>query len=202
MRTVMTPYRGQPERHTSHKSWGLLITAALRISLGVCVSAAMTPAGGLAQSVGRPGTAALDFHARTLGPSPVEKSLADYRGKVVVLTIWATWCRDCHDELASLQRLYAKYEVQGLRIVAVSIDRGKSDQTIRDYMQAIGATFDVLRDEDNEILDNYLLRGPPSVLVIDRFGIIRRRNIGAVDWDVDPRLAQIKQLLAEPSPVR
>jgi peroxiredoxin len=121
---------------------------------------------------------------------------------VVVLTIWATWCRDCHDELASLQRLYAKYEVQGLRIVAVSIDRGKSDQTIRDYMQAIGATFDVLRDQDNEILDNYLLRGPPSVLVIDRFGIIRRRNIGAVDWDVDPRLAQIKQLLAEPSPVR
>lgn len=187
----------------SHKAMSVRrISVALLLSLSVCISAAISAISALAQGVGRPDTPALDFHARTLGPSPVEKSLADYRGRVVVLVIWATWCLDCRDELASLQRLYSEYESQGLRVVAVSIDRGTSDQKIREYMTQIAVTFDVLRDENNEILDDYLFRGPPSVAVIDRFGIIRRRNIAAVDWDVDPRLAQIKQLLAETGPIR
>lgn len=155
-----------------------------------------------AQAPGRPGSPALDFHARTLDGHPVVKSLADYRGKVVLLTVWATWCRDCPDELASMQRVYSVYEAQGLRIAAVNIDRGTSDQTVREFAQKLGITFDVLRDEQNEILDTYLIRGPPSVVLIDRKGIIRRRNVAAVDWDVDPRLAQIKELLAEPDSTR
>ena len=101
-----------------------------------------------------------------------------------------------------MQRIYSVYASQGLRIAAISIDRGTSDKTIRAFAQKLGVTFDILRDEKNEILDTYLIRGPPSVFVIDRKGIIRRRNIAAVDWDVDPRLAQIKQLLAEPQPPR
>ena len=162
----------------------------------------MAPRFARAQTAGRPDTPALDFHARTLGPKPVTKSLADYRGKVVLLTVWATWCFNCPDELASLQRVYAAYASQGLRIAAVSIDRGASDEKIQQFTRKLGVTFDVLRDENNDILNTYLLRGPPSVIVIDRRGIIRRRNIAAVDWDVDPRLAQIKQLLAEPEPPR
>jgi peroxiredoxin len=153
-----------------------------------------------AQSPGGPGSSALDFRARTLAPHAATKTLADYRGKVVLLVVWATWCLNCHDELASMQRIYSQYASRGLRIAAISIDRGTSDEKIREYTNALGITFDVLRDEDNAILDTYLLRGPPGVLVIDRSGIIRRRNIAAVDWDVDPRLAQIKQLLDEPEP--
>lgn len=174
------------------------IVASLAVAL-VCSSAFARVQ---AQGVGRPDTPALDFHARTLGPHPVVKSLADYKGKVVLLTVWATWCFNCPDELASMQRVYSAYASQGLRIAAVSIDRGPSDETIRQFAQKLGITYDVLRDEDNEILNTYLLRGPPGVIVIDRSGVIRRRNIAAVDWDVDPRLAQIKQLLAESAPTR
>ena len=170
-----------------------LITSAI-------VAVTSAPQFARAQAPGRPDTPALDFHARTLGPNPVTKTLADYRGKVVLLTVWATWCFNCPDELASLQRVYAAYASQGLRIAAVSIDRGASDEKIQEFTQKLGVTFDVLRDENNDVLNTYLLRGPPAVIVIDRNGIIRRRNIAAVDWDVDPRLAQIKQLLAEPEP--
>ncbi|MDQ2767752.1 MAG: TlpA family protein disulfide reductase [Gemmatimonadota bacterium] len=173
--------------------------AITALSAGI-VATATAPQHARAQVAGRPGSTALDFHARTLGPHPVTKSLADYRGKVVLLAVWATWCFNCPDELASLQRVYAAYASQGLRIAAVSIDRGSSDERILEFTQKLGITYDVLRDADNEILNAYLLRGPPSVIVIDRSGIIRRRNIAAVDWDVDPRLAQIKQLLAEPEP--
>jgi peroxiredoxin len=171
-------------------------------SFGICLSNALITARASAQSGGRPGTLALDFHARTLGPASVGKSLATYHGQVVVLAIWATWCLDCREELKSLERLHRAYEAQGLRVVAVSIDRGTSDQRIHEFAQKLGITFDVLRDEDNAILDTYFLRGPPSVLVIDRMGVIRRRSVAAVDWDVDPRLSQIRQLLAEPAPNR
>ena len=170
--------------------------------LSQAVVVAAVPCLARAQGPGRPDTPALDFHARTLGPNPVTKTLADYRGKVVLLTVWATWCFNCPDELASLQRVYAAYASQGLRIAAVSIDRAASDETIQRFTQKLAVTFDVLRDENNDVLNTYLLRGPPAVIVIDRNGVIRRRNIAAVDWDVDPRLAQIKQLLAEPESPR
>jgi peroxiredoxin len=151
-----------------------------------------------AQAPGQLDTPALDFRAHTLGPQPVARTLADYRGKVVLLAVWATWCPGCRDEMASMQRMYASYAARGFRVVAVSIDRG-SDAEISAFARSLGLTFDIVRD-DGDILTTYLSRGVPTTFLIDRRGIIRRRNFAAVDWDVEPRLGQIRSLLDEPEP--
>lgn len=151
-----------------------------------------------AQAPGQPGTQALEFRAFTLGPHPVAHSLADYHGKVILLALWATWCTGCREEMASMQRLYSAYAARGFRVVAVSIDRG-DDKKILEFAQANGLTFEILRDESGRILTTYLTQGVPTTILIDRNGVIRRRNLASVDWDVDPRLAQVRSLLG-PSP--
>jgi peroxiredoxin len=148
----------------------------------------------LAQAPGQPGTAALNFRARTLATHPIVRTLADYRGKVVLLAIWATWCPGCKEEMASMQRLYSSYAADGFRVVAISIDKG-SDENVLKFARENALTFDILRDEDARILQTYFTQGVPTTILIDRAGIIRRRNLAAVDWDIDPRLSQIKLLL-------
>jgi peroxiredoxin len=151
------------------------------------------------ERAGRPDTPALDFKAHTLGSQPVMRSLADYRGKVLLVVMWATWCTDCRSEMSSVQRLYSAYANRGFRVAAVSVDRG-SDEKIHDFAQNLGLTFDILRDEGGEILRTYFTQGVPTAVLIDRHGIIRRRNLAIVDWDVEPRLGMVKSLLDEPDP--
>jgi peroxiredoxin len=155
----------------------------------------------VAQSPGRPDTPALDFKAHTLGSQPVTRSLADYKGKVLLVVMWATWCTDCRSEMTSIQKLYAEYADRGFRVAAVSVDRG-SDERILEFARGLGLTFDILRDEDGEILRTYFTQGVPTAVLIDRHGIIRRRNLAIVDWDAEPRLGQIKSLLDEPDPTK
>lgn len=169
-------------------------TAAIVIGL----LATLGTASASAQARGQLDAPALDFRAHTIGPHPVERTLADYRGKVVLLAVWATWCPGCREEMASMQRMYASYAQRGFRVVAVSIDKG-SDAEIGAFAQSLGLTFDIVRD-DGDILTTYLSRGVPTTFLIDRRGVIRRRNLAAVDWDVEPRLGQIRKLLDEPEP--
>jgi len=168
------------------------------VAIVIGLLATLNTASTFAQAPGQLDTPAPDFRAHTLGPQPVARTLADYRGKVVLLAVWATWCSGCRDEMASMQRMFASYAARGFRVVAVSIDRG-SDAEISAFAQSLGLTFDIVRD-DGDILTTYLSRGVPTTFLIDRRGIIRRRNFAAVDWDVEPRLGQIRKLIDEPEP--
>src|SRR5918993_1023545 len=78
----------------------------------------------------------------TLDEAAVERTLDDYRGDVVLLNVWATWCGPCEAEMPSMQRLHESYADSGLRIVAVSIDDPGSEETIRAFVQRYGLTFD------------------------------------------------------------
>jgi peroxiredoxin len=176
----------------------LAIERWIRAALMVVLLATSNAAPTFAQSPGQLDTPALDFRAHTIGPHPVVRTLADYRGKVVLLAVWATWCPGCRDEMASMQRMYVSYAARGFRVVAVSIDRG-SDAELSAFARSLGLTFDIVRD-DGDILSTYLSRGVPTTFLIDRRGVIRRRNFAAVDWDVEPRLGQIRNLLDEPEP--
>jgi peroxiredoxin len=143
------------------------------------------------------GTTAPDFSARTLDPAPRTKSLADYRGQVVLLNVWATWCLPCRVEMPSIEKLHQAYAPKGLRIVAVSVDDPGTDAQIRDFVKSFGLTFEVLHDAPNKISEEYQLTGYPETFVIGRDGVIRKKVMQATDWNAPENRALVERLLAE-----
>jgi thiol-disulfide isomerase/thioredoxin len=92
------------------------------------------------------GSAAPPFSAQTLDAAPVTRTLDDYKGQVVLLNVWATWCAPCREEMPSIQALHEAYGKRGLRVVAVSVDAPGEEQKVRDFARQYGLTFDVLHN--------------------------------------------------------
>lgn len=143
------------------------------------------------------GSTAPGFTAQTLDSHPRAKSLADYRGQVVLLNVWATWCLPCRVEMPSIEKLHQAYAPKGLKIVAVSVDDPGTDAQIRDFVKSFGLSFEVLHDPPNRITDAYQLTGYPETFVIGRDGVIRKKVMQATDWNSADNRALIERLLAE-----
>jgi peroxiredoxin len=105
--------------------------------------------------------------------------LSDLRGKPVVINFWATWCEPCRVEMPALQQVYETYQNQGLRILAVNL--GEPATAVRNWVQDLGLTFDVLLDQDGSTATLYHLRGQPSTYVISPDGMIVQIFYGPVD---------------------
>jgi len=148
------------------------------------------------------GSPAPDFRAKVLGANTF-KTFDDYKGKVVLLNIWATYCEPCKVEMPSLERLYKQYGDSGLRIVAVEIDPTVTEDSIKKYVKSMGLTFEILHDPSGKIEQQYQTTGYPETFVIGPEGTIRRKWIGADDWTSQGNRALIAQLLglATPAPV-
>ena len=144
------------------------------------------------------GTKAPSFTAKTLGAGPRDKTIADYRGEVVLLNIWATWCAPCRVEMPAIQRLHEAYGPQGLKVVAVSIDDPGSEEAIVDFARGLGLTFEMLHDAPGAIQRQYQTTGVPETFIIGRDGVIRKKVIGAADWNSEGNRALVAQLLREP----
>jgi cytochrome c biogenesis protein CcmG, thiol:disulfide interchange protein DsbE len=147
------------------------------------------------------GSRAPDYAALTLDGDTVE--LASFRGDVVLLNIWATWCPPCVREMPALQRLHEELEPQGLRIIAVSVDAvagalgafGQPGGDVAEFRDDFGITFTVLHDPSGRIQSLYQVNGLPTTYLIDRDGRIRRKVLGAAEWD-EPRFADdIRRIL-------
>jgi peroxiredoxin len=145
------------------------------------------------------GTRAPDFHAQTLDIPAHTKSLDDYRGQVVLLNIWATWCDPCRVEMPSIEALHRDLGPRGLKIVAVSIDDPGQEQQIRDFAREYGLTFEILHDVSGAIKKQYQTTGVPETFVIGRDGVIRKKVIAAANWNSAANRTLITQLLAEPA---
>ena len=143
------------------------------------------------------GTKAPNFQAATLDSPPRMKSLADYKGQVVLVNVWATWCEPCRVEIPSIERLYKTYGPKGLRVVAVSIDDSASDASILAYVHQMGMTFDVLHDPAGNIEHSYQVTGYPETVIVGKDGVIRKKVAMAIDWDSESNRRLIQQLLAE-----
>ncbi len=140
------------------------------------------------------GSSAPMFEAKDLTGRPV--SLADYKGQVVLLNIWATWCEPCKVEMPSLEQLQKELGPRGLKIVAVSIDEGGSD-VVRQYARDLGLTFGILHDQTGRIKDIYQTTGVPESFIINRAGKIEKKVIGAADWDATVNKDLVRRLLAQ-----
>lgn len=142
------------------------------------------------------GSRAPVFQATHLNEEKTSASLGDYKGDVVMLNIWATWCAPCRAEMPSMQRLHEEYQDKGLRIVAVSIDDEFSERNIKSFVEDFGITFEILHNPDGDIQRIYQTTGVPETIVIGRDGVIRNKVSGAVDWYSDSNRKLIERLLA------
>lgn len=145
------------------------------------------------------GSKAPDFTAYTLDSVSRRKGLDDYAGQVVLLNLWATWCAPCRVEMPSIQNLHDAYASRGLKVVAVSVDAGGTEQQIRGFTDSLGLSFEILHDSTGGIQQRYKTTGVPETVVIDRDGVIRKRVRGAVHWDSPANRALVEQLLARPA---
>jgi len=145
------------------------------------------------------GSRAPDFRAKVLGRDRY-KTLADYKGQVVLLNIWATWCEPCRVEIPSLERLEKEYGAKGLKLVAVSIDDYVSEDSIRSFANNFGVTFEVLHDPTHAIERQYQATGYPETFVIGPEGTIRKKWIGPDDWTSMGNRALVAQLLGLETP--
>ena len=140
------------------------------------------------------GSAAPDFRATDLATNRV-KTLADYKGQVVLLNVLATWCPPCIVEMPSMEELYRAYGPRGLKVVAVSIDDYVSQDSIRAFAKGLGLTFEILHDPTHSIERAYQTTGYPESFVISRDGTIRKKWISAADWNSPGNRALVAELL-------
>jgi cytochrome c biogenesis protein CcmG/thiol:disulfide interchange protein DsbE len=144
------------------------------------------------------GTVAPDWQARAVDGSNAVRTMDEYRGKVVVLNIWATWCAPCIYEMPSFARLRTAIPDTNLAIVAVSIDEVAGADSVRSFTKSLGVNFDVLLDSTNTINRTYQVTGYPETFVIARDGTIRKKWIGPLEWDSPANVSLIRGLLGLP----
>ena len=129
-------------------------------------------------------------------------ALSSFRGHVVVVNFWATWCAPCRAELPSLDRLHRALGRDGLVVLAVSVDERGAD--VAGFVKQRGLSLPVLRDVGGlQAARELSVEGYPTTFVVDAAGRLRARYLGVADWDLPEALDHFRRLLKEStSPTR
>ena len=139
------------------------------------------------------GDAAPYFELRLLDDSTLS-SLSDYRGQVVLLNFWATWCKPCEDEMPAMERLYRELGDEGFELLALSVDEEATDVAV--FRDRLGITFPILLDTEKEVSRLYQTTGYPESLLVGADGNIVERYVGPREWDDRLYVERIRALLS------
>ena len=123
----------------------------------------------------------------------IEEELTDYRGKVVFLNFWATWCGPCRYEMPSMEKLYNEFKGDGLEILAINL--GETAPVIKEFIEEYNLSFPVLLDKDNSVAMIYGARSIPTTYLIGRDGKILGMAVGAREWDSNALRALFREIL-------
>lgn len=119
--------------------------------------------------------------------------LEDYRGRVVLLNFWASWCPPCRAEMPSMQRL--KEKMAGKPFTILAIDMGEEAEVVSAYVNTLKTDFTVLLDSDGKALKSWKVFAFPTSFVLDGNGKIRYSLFGATEWDEADAVQKINSLL-------
>ncbi len=120
------------------------------------------------------GAVASDFTLQDMSGKNVK--LSDYKGKVVLLDFWATWCPPCRASIPSIEKIHKAYKDRGLVVLAVSLDEGDWD-SVKSFITESHITYTVLKGTENVAAD-YMVRTIPMLLILDKEGHISKRYLG------------------------
>lgn len=157
----------------------LLFCLLLALSISGCTN---TPNAGLV------GKAAPDF---TIQDSDHTVSLHQFRGKIVILNLWGSWCEPCIEETPSLNRLQAR---MGDKVIVLGVSMDANDLAYHAFLKRYNVNFLTVRDVNKEAVNLYTPTGPPETYVVDRAGIIRRKFIGPQPWDGPDMVSYLNKL--------
>ncbi len=118
--------------------------------------------------------------------------LSDYRGQVLIINFWATWCPPCREEMPSMQRAWEQLVKEG--ILMFGIDVGESEDTIFQFTANYPVEFPLLMDLDSTVINQWPVVGLPTTFVVDPKGRIIYRAIGGREWDDPALLALVRAL--------
>jgi thiol-disulfide isomerase/thioredoxin len=162
---------------TNRQQWAATASATMAVVFATALVIKIRPQMNLLEV----GSRAPDFHAVDLVTGRAT-TLANYKDKVILLNIWATWCQPCRVEMPAIERLHQKLGGRDFQIVSVSID-ADGDSVVAAYARDLGLTFQILHNQSGDIQQIYQTTGVPESFVIDRDGIIVKKVIGAAEWD-------------------
>jgi thiol-disulfide isomerase/thioredoxin len=146
--------------------------------LATAVIAALFLLGGCTEKSAK-SDAAADFTLQDMNGKNVH--LADYRGKVVLIDFWATWCPPCVAAIPSIEKMHKTYKDRGLVVLAISMDNGDWD-AVKSFLKFYGVTYTVLKgSDDNDIQAKYAVRTIPMTVLLDKDGNISKRFFGFGD---------------------
>lgn len=137
------------------------------------------------------GGAAPDFELKDLNKKPVK--LSDYKGKVVFLNFWATWCKPCKEEMPAMELLYKALKGKDFEMIAVSIDRDISK--VEPFVKELKLSFTVALDFMGKADRRYKLTGVPETYIIDQNGVIVEKILGPRDWTRPESIGVVLELL-------
>lgn len=126
-------------------------------------------------------------------------TLADFRGRVMLLNIWATWCAPCREEMPTLDRLQARLGGDNFHVLPLSIDRAGLGPVRRFYEEIGIRHLDMYLAEDIRAMFAFAVIELPTTLLIDRRGRERGRLTGPAEWDSAGAIAQFQTIIAERS---
>ena len=142
--------------------------------------------------------------ADTGGPAPAftlsditgqPGTLSQYKGQVVMVNFWATWCGPCQQEMPLLDQMYKKYKPAGFTLIGVNVD--KEAPPVKDLLARTPVSFPVLLDPANEVSKAYHVDEMPSTVIVDRKGQIRYIHRGYKPGDENEYQDRIRQLIRE-----
>lgn len=123
-----------------------------------------------------------------------QRELGEFRGKVVLLNFWATWCGPCRVEIPDIRTVYTKYKEQGFIVLAVDI--GETSTTVAKFARQFDMSFPVLLDSNMAVSRQYETFSIPSSFFLDRRGVIREARIGTMSQSYIEQV--VSRLLKEP----
>ena len=136
--------------------------------------------------------AAKEFSVPTPGGTTFR--LADYRGKVVFLNFWATWCPPCKEEMPAMERLHQRYKDKGLVVLAISVDADGAP-IVTPFVNEYKLTFPIGLDRKMVVAEQYGVRGLPTSFLVDKQGTLVGLALGPREWNGKASRALIESLL-------